>query len=59
VAEIVDPAQRLDPSRDLRGVPLTVARHFVLAVASGGSGRRAFIEQSFKAKLKEFLPGRG
>jgi pyruvate dehydrogenase (quinone) len=34
------------------------ARHFVLAVARGDSGRRAFIEQSFKAKLKEFLPGR-
>jgi pyruvate dehydrogenase (quinone) len=34
------------------------ARHFVLAVARGDTGRRAFIEQSFKAKLKEFLPGR-
>jgi pyruvate dehydrogenase (quinone) len=34
------------------------ARHFVLAVARGDSGRRAMIEQSFKAKLKEFLPGR-
>ena len=34
------------------------ARHFVLAVARGDTGRRAFIEQSLKAKLKEFLPGR-
>ena len=34
------------------------ARHFVLAVARGDSGRRGMIEQSFKAKLKEFLPGR-
>jgi pyruvate dehydrogenase (quinone) len=34
------------------------ARHFVLSVARGDSGRRAMIEQSFKAKLKEFLPGR-
>jgi hypothetical protein len=35
------------------------ARHFMLAVARGDPGRRAFIEQSLKAKLKEFLPGRG
>jgi pyruvate dehydrogenase (quinone) len=34
------------------------ARHFVLSVARGDRGRRAMIEQSFKAKLKEFLPGR-
>ena len=34
------------------------ARHFVLSVARGDSGRRAMIEQSLKAKLKEFLPGR-
>jgi pyruvate dehydrogenase (quinone) len=34
------------------------ARHFLLSVARGDSGRRAMIEQSFKAKLKEFLPGR-
>jgi pyruvate dehydrogenase (quinone) len=34
------------------------ARHFVLSVARGDSGRRAMIEQSFKAKLKELLPGR-
>jgi pyruvate dehydrogenase (quinone) len=34
------------------------ARHFVLAVARGDSGRRAMLEQSFRAKLKEFLPGR-
>jgi pyruvate dehydrogenase (quinone) len=34
------------------------ARHFVLAVARGDSGRRAMIEQSLKAKLKEYLPGR-
>jgi pyruvate dehydrogenase (quinone) len=33
------------------------ARHFVLSVARGDSGRRAMIEQSFKAKLKELLPG--
>jgi pyruvate dehydrogenase (quinone) len=33
------------------------ARHFVLSVARGDSGRRAMIEQSLKAKLKEFLPG--
>ncbi len=35
------------------------ARHFLLSVARGDSGRRGMIEQSFKAKLKEFLPGRG
>jgi pyruvate dehydrogenase (quinone) len=34
------------------------ARHFVLAVARGDSGRRSMLEQSFRAKLKEFLPGR-
>jgi pyruvate dehydrogenase (quinone) len=34
------------------------ARHFVLAVARGDSGRRGMIEQSFKAKLKELLPTR-
>jgi pyruvate dehydrogenase (quinone) len=34
------------------------ARHFVLSVARGDSGRRAMIEQSLKAKLKEYLPGR-
>jgi pyruvate dehydrogenase (quinone) len=34
------------------------ARHFVLSVARGDSGRRALIEQSLKAKLKEYLPGR-
>jgi pyruvate dehydrogenase (quinone) len=34
------------------------ARHFVLAVARGDSGRRAMMEQSLKAKLKEYLPGR-
>jgi pyruvate dehydrogenase (quinone) len=34
------------------------ARHFVLALARGDSGRRAMMEQSLKAKLKEFLPGR-
>jgi pyruvate dehydrogenase (quinone) len=34
------------------------ARHFVLSVARGDSGRRAMIEQSFKAKLMEYLPGR-
>jgi pyruvate dehydrogenase (quinone) len=34
------------------------ARHFLLAVARGDSGRRAMIEQSLKAKLKEYLPGR-
>jgi pyruvate dehydrogenase (quinone) len=34
------------------------ARHFLLSIARGDSGRRAMIEQSFKAKLKEFLPGR-
>jgi pyruvate dehydrogenase (quinone) len=34
------------------------ARHFVLAVARGDAGRRAMIEQSLKAKLKELLPGR-
>jgi pyruvate dehydrogenase (quinone) len=33
------------------------ARHFVLSVARGDSGRRAMIEQSLKAKLKEYLPG--
>ena len=33
------------------------ARNFVLSVARGDSGRRAMIEQSLKAKLKEFLPG--
>jgi pyruvate dehydrogenase (quinone) len=34
------------------------ARHFLLSVARGDSGRRAMVEQSFKAKLQEFLPGR-
>ena len=34
------------------------ARHFLLSVARGDSGRQAMMEQSFKAKLKEFLPGR-
>jgi pyruvate dehydrogenase (quinone) len=34
------------------------ARHFVLAVARGDRGRRAMMEQSLKAKLKEYLPGR-
>jgi pyruvate dehydrogenase (quinone) len=34
------------------------ARRFILSVARGDSGRRAMIEQSLKAKLKEFLPGR-
>jgi pyruvate dehydrogenase (quinone) len=34
------------------------ARHFLLSIARCDSGRRAMIEQSFKAKLKEFLPGR-
>ena len=34
------------------------ARHFLLSVARGDSGRRGMIEQSLKAKLKEFLPGR-
>ncbi|HEX2110248.1 MAG TPA: thiamine pyrophosphate-requiring protein [Gaiellaceae bacterium] len=34
------------------------ARHFVLAVARGDTGRRAFVEQSLKAKLKDFLPDR-
>jgi pyruvate dehydrogenase (quinone) len=33
------------------------ARHFVLSVARGDGGRRAMVEQSLKAKLKEFLPG--
>jgi pyruvate dehydrogenase (quinone) len=34
------------------------AKMFVLAVAKGDSGRRRMIEQSFKDKLEEFLPGR-
>jgi pyruvate dehydrogenase (quinone) len=34
------------------------ARHFVLAVARGDTGRRAMVEQSLRAKLKEFLPSR-
>jgi pyruvate dehydrogenase (quinone) len=34
------------------------ATHFLLSVARGDSGRRAMIEQSLKAKLKEFLPRR-
>jgi pyruvate dehydrogenase (quinone) len=34
------------------------ARHFVLAVARGDTGRRAFVEQSLKAKLKDVLPDR-
>jgi hypothetical protein len=33
------------------------ARHFILSVARGDGGRRGMIEQSFKAKLKEYLPG--
>ena len=35
------------------------ARHFMLAVARGDSGRRSFVEQALKAKLKEYLPTRG
>jgi pyruvate dehydrogenase (quinone) len=34
------------------------ARSFMLAVARGDSGRRAMLEQSLKAKLKEYLPSR-
>jgi pyruvate dehydrogenase (quinone) len=34
------------------------AKMFALAVAKGDPGRRAMIEQSFKDKLEEFLPGR-
>jgi pyruvate dehydrogenase (quinone) len=33
------------------------ARHFMLAVSRGDSGRRAMTTQTLKAKLKEFLPG--
>jgi pyruvate dehydrogenase (quinone) len=33
------------------------AKNFLLSVARGDSGRRAMIGQSFKAKLKEYLPG--
>jgi pyruvate dehydrogenase (quinone) len=33
------------------------AKHFMLAVARGDSGRRAMTTQTLKAKLKEFLPG--
>jgi hypothetical protein len=36
-----------------------IERLSVLSVARGDSGRRGMIEQSLKAKLKEFLPGRG
>jgi pyruvate dehydrogenase (quinone) len=34
------------------------AKMFALAVAKGDAGRRGMIEQSFKDKLEEFLPGR-
>jgi pyruvate dehydrogenase (quinone) len=34
------------------------AKMFALAVVKGDSGRRGMIEQSFKDKLEEFLPGR-
>ena len=34
------------------------AKMFALAVAKGDPGRRGMIEQSFKDKLEEFLPGR-
>jgi pyruvate dehydrogenase (quinone) len=34
------------------------ARNFMLAIARGDKGWRDMIEQSFKAKLKEFAPGR-
>jgi pyruvate dehydrogenase (quinone) len=34
------------------------ARHFALSIARSDSGRRAMIEQSLKAKLKEIVPGR-
>jgi pyruvate dehydrogenase (quinone) len=34
------------------------ARSFMLAVARGDSGRRAMLEQSLRAKLKEYLPSR-
>jgi pyruvate dehydrogenase (quinone) len=33
------------------------AKNFLLSVARGDSGRRELLEQSLKAKLKEFLPG--
>jgi hypothetical protein len=35
------------------------AKMFALAVAKGDSGWWAMIEQSFKDKVEEFLPGRG
>jgi pyruvate dehydrogenase (quinone) len=34
------------------------ARHFALSMARGDPGRRAMLEQSLRAKLKEYLPGR-
>jgi pyruvate dehydrogenase (quinone) len=34
------------------------AKSFMFAVAKGDSGRGAMLEQSLKAKLKEFLPSR-
>jgi len=37
-------------------ISLEQAKHFTLSVARGDSGRRAMVEQSLKAKLKEFLP---
>jgi pyruvate dehydrogenase (quinone) len=33
------------------------AKNFAFSVARGDRGRRGMIEQSLKAKLKEFLPG--
>jgi pyruvate dehydrogenase (quinone) len=34
------------------------ARNFMLAVARGDEGWRGMLEQSLRAKLKEFTPGR-
>jgi pyruvate dehydrogenase (quinone) len=39
-------------------ITFSQARNLGLAVGRGDSGRGAFLEQSLKAKLREFLPGR-
>ena len=39
-------------------ITLEQAKMFALSVAKGDPGRRGMIEQSFKDKLAEFLPGR-
>jgi pyruvate dehydrogenase (quinone) len=39
-------------------ITLEEAKMFAPAVAKGDPGRRGMIQQSFKEKLAEFMPGR-